>query len=215
MDCKYKYFTREAAFQAEPEIVLQALRAFAADWLDDWKVSETLDGIEARIHSGYRFATATFRVEPAPGGSRVAVKMQVERATSLGLMMFDPGGYFSGQIRKWLEALPWWIQQQQAVENQSMNQDGKPASAGSQIPKPKRESDLGKRLIAASVAVVLFAYAIVAIAGLITGELFISDNHGGITLHGLWARFVSAIVLVIIGWVGRRLWKLRKRKQGA
>jgi len=214
VDWKYKYFTQEAAFQAEPEIVLKALRAFAADWLDDWKVSETPDGIEARIHSGYRFATATFRVEPAPGGARVAVKMQVERATSLGLMMFDIGGYFSGQIRKWLEALPWWIQQQQAVESQSAGQDTKPVPAGPPIPKPKCEPDRGKRLIAVSVAVILFAYAIVGVMGLITGELYISDNHGGITLHGLKARILSAIMLVIFGAIALRLWKLRKRKQG-
>ena len=184
MDWKYEYFNDEVTFQAEPEIVLKALRAFAADWLDDWKVSDTPDGIEARSQSGYRFATATFRVEPAPGCARVAVKMQVERANSLGLMMFDNGGYYSGLIRKWLQALPWWVQQQQAVASQSKGQDGKAAPTGPPIPKPIREPDRRKGCIAISVFIILSIYAIVAFLGLLTGGLYIPASNGGINIHG-------------------------------
>jgi hypothetical protein len=214
MSWKYKYFNGEVAFQAEPEIVLKALRAFATEWLDDWKVSDTPDGIEARSQSGYRFATAIFRVEPETGGTKVTVKMQVERANSLGLMMFDIGGYFSGLIGNWLQALPWWVQQQ-AMTSQSKVQDGNATPTTPPIPKPIRGPDRRKGCITISVFILLSVLAIVAIVGLLTGDLNLPGDNGGITIHGRWARLLSAIILALLSWVVLRLRKLKKLRQAS
>src|SRR5579859_6063684 len=116
MDWKHKHFAQEAFFEAEPDIVNDALRAFARAWLADWAVAETPDGLEATGRSGLHAATATFRIEPAPVGTKVTVTLLVERASrTMGFMLFDVGGFYNGQLRKWLQALPWWVQQRQTA----------------------------------------------------------------------------------------------------
>jgi hypothetical protein len=44
MDYKCKHFTEKAGFQADRNTVVDAVRAFAADWLGDWKPSESAGG---------------------------------------------------------------------------------------------------------------------------------------------------------------------------
>lgn len=213
MDWKYKYFKQEAVFQAETGIVREALHAFAKDWLNDWKVSETWDGLEAKSPPGFRSGTAKFRIEPALGGTKVAIEMQVQRAASLGLMVFDFGGYYDGQIRKWLQALPWWIQQKQAAATQSAGQHGKSVPAGPPIPKPERHTDRLMGCVTILIVIVGSMYAIVALAGLVTGNLYIPGNDGGFTIHGQGARILAASFLVLFSWIAVRLWNVRKRNR--
>ena len=89
MDWKYKHFTQEAVFQAEREPVVEAARAFAAEALAGWKISDTADGFEARGRSAGHETTAKVQIEPAPGGTKVAVTLLVERASALGFMLVD------------------------------------------------------------------------------------------------------------------------------
>jgi hypothetical protein len=168
MDWKYKHFAQEAVFQAEPEIVYGAVRDFAADWLADWKLSETPDGLEARGRSAGHIATAKFRIEPTAGGTKVAVALQVERASSLGFMLVDVGGYYNGQIYKWLQALPWWVQQRLIAATQAERQPGQTAPTEPPMPKPSRGADLLAGCVVIFILLGFGVYFIAALVGLLT-----------------------------------------------
>ena len=57
-------------------------------------------------------AIANFRIQPAGNGTKVELNLLVERAGPTGFMLFDVGGYYSIQIRKWLDGIQWAIHQQ-------------------------------------------------------------------------------------------------------
>ncbi len=105
MDWKYKHFHQEAVFDASRERVLDATRNATSHSLDGWHIANRSDGFIARGHSAAHAATATFHVEPVSGGMKVAVELLVERASPMGFMLIDIGGYYNGQIRKWLSAI--------------------------------------------------------------------------------------------------------------
>jgi hypothetical protein len=219
MDWKYKHFTQEAVFHAEPEIVRQAVIAFATDWLADWKVSETSEGIEARGYSGLHLATARFRVERAAEGTKLIVEMQVQRASGRGFMLVDIGGFYNGKIRQWLGALPWWIHQKEAEATRSEGQTVVELPGKPQIPKM---SPALHQLLGCSVIGILLVFAlwfcwnlIAAIIGLVTGNLDLPGRGGDLVLHGLWARIVSALILLLFGWIAFRIWKPKKRNRGS
>jgi hypothetical protein len=73
MNWKYKDFKEEAVYQAEPGIVREAFLAFAKDWLDDWKLSESADGFEAKGRSAGHEAIAKFRIEPRQGAQKFSL----------------------------------------------------------------------------------------------------------------------------------------------
>jgi hypothetical protein len=207
MSWKYQQFAQEAVFQAEREIVCQAVRAFAGDWLADWKVSETPDGLEARGYSAGHLATARFRIESGAVGTKVAVELQVERASPLGFMLVDVGGYYNGQIRKWLQALPWWVQQKQ-----TQGQAGEAVPAGPPMAKPSPGPNLFMGCVLLFVVLGVCVYAIAALVGLLTGNLYIPGRgSGGTVVHGMWARILSAIILLFLGWIALRIWKPKRR----
>ena len=108
MDWKDKHFHQEMVFQAPRETVLEAARAFAGESLG-WQIADTADGFEARGYSAAHQATARFRIAPASRGTKVQVELLVERASPLGFMLFDVGGYYNRQIRKWLEGIQWHV----------------------------------------------------------------------------------------------------------
>lgn len=215
MDWKYRYFNQEALFQADPAIVHKALGAFAKEWLSDWDVEETPDGLEARSRSAFRKATGRFRIDPAPGGTKVAVRLQVDRAVSLGLMVFDFGHYFDSLTRKWLKGLSWWIQQEQSAADHTEGPSGKAKPDVPPIPKPDPPSDRLMGWVTLLVVLVTSAYAIIALVGLVTGNLYVPGSEGGATIHQLWARILGAIYLVFFVWMIQRLWKVKKRSRGA
>jgi hypothetical protein len=216
MDWKYKHFAQEAIFQAEREVVYDAVRALAGDWLAGWKVSETSDGLEARGRSAGHVAIANFRFEPAAGGTRVAVALQVERASPLGFMLADIGGYYDRQIRKWLQALPWWVQQRQATATPSEGQPDRAVPAAPRIPKPSRGADFFVVCVIFFLTVFICVYTISAIVGLLTGNLYLAARGGGGgMIHGLGARILSATILVLFGWIAFRIWKPKRRNRGS
>ena len=219
MDWKYKHFTQEADFQTEPEIVLEAVRAFAKDWLGDWKVSETSDGIEAHGYSGLHMATAMFHISPTAGGAKVTVEMQVQRASGRGFMLVDIGGFYKGKISNWLLALPWWVHQKQAEATHS---EGQPlAELPGKPPVPQMSPGLNRFLGCGVIAIVIiFALWVVinfisAIVGLVTGNLYLIGRGGELVLHGRWARIVSALILLFFGWIAFRIWKPKDRNRGS
>lgn len=219
MDWKYKHFTQDADFQAEPDIVLEAVRAFAKDWLGDWKVSETSDGIEAHGYSGLHMATAMFHIAPTARGAKVTVEMRVQRASGRGFMLVDIGGFYNGKIRKWVQALPWWVHQKEAEATQS---GGQPlAELPGKPPVPKMSPGLNRLLGCGVIAIIIiFALWVIvnfisAIIGLMTGNLYLIGRGGELVLHGRWARIVSALILLFFGWIAFRICKPKKRDQGS
>jgi hypothetical protein len=59
----------------------------------------------------------------------------------------------------------------------------------------------------------LLMYLLFAVIGLVTGTLFIPGRGNGITLHGLWARIVSGLILLGFAWVMVLVFRFRKRNQ--
>jgi len=61
---------------------------------------------------------------------------------------------------------------------------------------------------------VILLFGLSAIVGLITGEIFLPDKRGGGgTLHGVTARIVSLIILVVCTFILRTLWKAKRRSR--
>jgi hypothetical protein len=208
MDWKNKRFDGEAIFQVQRDLVLEAARSFAAESLAGWQITDAADGFEARGHSGSHAATAKFRVEPAPFGTKVAVTLLVERAGSLGFMLFDVGGYYDGQIRKWMEGIQRHLHQELTSEaGQESSEQARQA-----IPKVAGTRPLYVGCMVALLVLPVFIYFISAVVGLLTGNLYLVGRRGG-TIHGPLARIMSGIfltiaVLIVLG-------VLKARKKGA
>jgi hypothetical protein len=192
MDWKYKQFNSERTFQAPRYEVFEAARAFVAESLR-WQIAETADGFEARGYSFFHAATAKFRIEPAAGGTKVALELVVERASALGFMLFDVGGYYNIQIRKWFDSIQWCLRQrltsgQDASENPVVLQANKPTAYifnGCLV------------FICVTFTLYLVFILITAVIGLLTGHLYTLGRGRGTSLHGAWARIVSAIILIL------------------
>lgn len=207
MDWKNKRFAREAVFQAQRDLVFEAARSFAAESLVGWGIADTADGFEARGYSASHAATAKFRIELAPFGTKVTVTLLVARASPLGFMLFDIGGYYDGQIRKWMEGIQWRL-------HQSLTSATQPSTAEPEkqaMPKATWAGSLFTVCIAASLLLLIFIYFITAVIGFLTGHLYFVGRSGGSTIHGLWARIMSGIILLIFTLVGLRILKMRKK----
>ena len=116
MDWKYKHFHQARVFPAPRDLVTEAARTFMAESLG-WQVTNTPDGFTAQGYSFSHRGIANLHIQSAAGGAssesgtRVAVELLVERAGWRGYMLFDAGGYYNIQIRKWLDGIQWSIHQ--------------------------------------------------------------------------------------------------------
>ncbi len=99
MDWKYKHFIQQAVFKSSPSSLLEAARAVAVKWAG--AMEDTSDGFVARGSIALHNSIATFRITPVPEGTRLAVELLVERASTWGYALFDVGEYYNGQIDKW------------------------------------------------------------------------------------------------------------------
>ena len=206
MDWKNKRFDREAVFQAQRDLVLEAARSFAAESLVGWQITETADGFEARGHSASHAATAEFRVEPAPFGTKVAVTLLVERAGPLGFMLFDIGGYYDGQLRKWLESIQWGLQQRlTSATGHVSSEHGRQAT-----PEATGTRPLYIGCIVALFVLPILLFCTSAFIGLLTGRLYLLGRRGE-TIGGPWARIFSGIILIVVALIVLRMLKVRKR----
>jgi len=207
MDWKNKRFGREAVFEAQRELVFEAARSFAAESLVGWQITDTADGFTARGHSASHATTAEFRIEPAPFGTKVAVTLLVERAGSLGFMLFDVGGYYDGQLRKWLEGIQWHLHQRLAPATRLESAEQRKQA----IPKATLAGPLSVGCVAAFFLLPIFLFGTFAVTGLLTGNLYLVGRRGGSTIHGPWARIISGIILTIAVLIVLRILKLRKK----
>src|ERR1700694_2245810 len=108
MDWKYKHFHQERVFSAPRDLVFEAARAFMAESLG-WQITDTPDGFTAEGYSFSHRAIADLQIQTAGAGTKVAFELLIERAGWRGFMLFDVGGYYNIQIRKWLCALQGWV----------------------------------------------------------------------------------------------------------
>jgi hypothetical protein len=110
MDWKYKHFYQERVFPAPRGDVLEAARTFMGESLG-WQVADTPQGLTAKGYSFSHGAIANLRIQPAGSATKVAIELLVERAGFRGFMLFDVGGYYNIQIRKWLDGIQWSLHQ--------------------------------------------------------------------------------------------------------
>ncbi len=103
MDWQSEHFKQEAVFSASRESVLEAARAVVAESLG--QVENIADGFVAHGRSAGHAVTATFRIEAARDGTQVVVELLVARAGGRYFMLFDVGGYYNGQLRRWLSGI--------------------------------------------------------------------------------------------------------------
>ena len=203
MDWKYKHFHQERFFPAPRDVVTEAACTFMAESLG-WQVTDTPDGLTAEGYSFTHRAIANLHIQSATGGAssetgtRVAIELLVERAGWRGFMLFDVGGYYNIQVRKWLDGIQWALHQKlTGSHDESTNPlvlaQNKPAACifnGCLV------------FIVVTFALYFLVTFISAVVGLITGNLFLV-GRGSLTVHGIWARILSALILmfgVFLGW---------------
>jgi hypothetical protein len=205
MDWKYKHFQQERTFAAPRDVVFDAARKFMSESLG-WKIQETAEGFAAEGYSFYDAATANFRFAPNGQDTRVVVDLKVARAGGAGFMLFDVGGYYSIQIRKWLDGV-------QATIHQKLtsSEDG---SAVMPAPANKTAACMFNGCLA-FIVVVFGLWVIVtficAVVGLITGTLYLWGRSGTVVVHGLAGRLLSAGILLFGAFV---VWQVKRKAVG-
>src|SRR5207249_9783779 len=146
-------------------------------------------------------AIAHLQFQAAAGGTSVAIELLVERAGWRGYMLFDVGGYYSVQIRKWLDGIQWSLHQKlTGTHDESANPlvlaENKPAAYifnGCLV------------FIVVTFALYFLVTFISAVVGLLTGHLFLL-GRGSLIIHGIWGRIVSAAILVFGAFI---VWRIK------
>jgi len=204
MDWKYKHFHQERTFQASRDDVEEAARRFMAESLG-WKITETTDGFSAEGYSFSHNAIAACSFQTVADGTRVAIELRVERAGVSGFMLFDVGGYYSIQIRKWLDGTQWFIHQKLSGADEP--------SANPHIPPQNKATACLFNGCLVFIVVMFGLWALVtvisALWGLATGNLYLWGRGGTIVIHGVLARIVAGVILAIAAWV---LWRIMKKR---
>ena len=202
MDWKYKHFRQERIFQSPREEVLDAARAYLTESLG-WTIKDTLNGFTAEGFSFFHAAIADFQIKSLAEGTSVAVELRVERAGGAVFMLFDAGGYYSIQIRKWLEGIQWRIHRNVT--------GGDPSAANPHVPDASKTTARLFNGLLGFIVVMFALWALVtvisAVVGLITGNLYLWGRGGTHVIHGLLARIVSAAILLAGVWIG---WKIKR-----
>ena len=167
-----------------------------------WQVTDTPDGITAQGQSFSHRAIANLLIQSAGDGTKVVVELLVERAGWRGFMLFDVGGYYDIQVRKWLDGIQWAIHQKLTG-----NQDTSPNPLVLAANKPAAYIFNGCLVfIVVTFALYFIATFISALVGLFTGHLFLL-GRGSLTIQGLWARILSVLILIFGTFLALRIKK--------
>ena len=202
MDWRYAHFQLQQVFSEPRDAVRAAARGYMVETLG-WDVADTSEGFEAKGMSFMRAATARFRFTEASAGTVVTVELQVERASSLGFMLFDIGGYYAGQARIWL--------------------DGIGDSLAGKGPSPASQRRAAHAHLFDTVVLVLIAilalgfvlnFVVFPVIGLFTGVLyFVGRGSSSGAIHGPWARGLSVALLLFDAFLVYRIqtWSAQRR----
>ena len=203
MDWKHKHFHQQRTFAAERAAVMEAARRFVTGTLG-WEVSETADGFTAQGSSFSHRAIANYHIQTVAGGTSVTIELLVERAGYAGFMLFDVGGYYSIQIRHWLNGIQWELHQESTgTRDESQN----PIVVANK--KPAARVFNGCLLFIVVMFGLWFLVTLIcAVIGLITGTLYLWGRGGTLVLHGTLARIISVIILLVAVFIA---WRLRKK----
>src|SRR2546430_4676068 len=204
MDWKYKHFHQERVFPAPRDLVFESARAFMGESLG-WQITNTPDGFTAQGYSFSHQAIANLHIQSAADGTNVAVELLVERAGWRGFMLFDVGGYYNIQIRKWLDGVQWSLHQKlTGSDDESTNPLVLAAN------KPAAYIFNGCLVfICVMFALYFLVTFICAVVGLITGNLYLLGRGETLVIHGTLARIVSALILMLGAFVG---WRIKSSK---
>jgi hypothetical protein len=203
MDFKYKHFRQQRLYPAPPEEVFDRARAVIVESVG-WNVgNETSDGFTAAGTSFGHAGIADVRIRSSAGGTIVDVQLRVERAGFSGSMLFDVGGYYNIQLRKWLDAIQVSLHQQAtgqapttAAPLQSRNKATACAFNGCLI------------FIAITFGIYFLVTFICAVIGLATGNLLLIGRGGDLRVHGIAGRAISAAILLFGVWI---VWRILKK----
>jgi len=207
MDWKYKHFHQARDFAATADAVDVAARTFFIEQLG-WQISDSADGFVARGYSFAHQAIADVHRQSMTDGTRVTIELKVQRASALGFMLFDVGGYYSIQMRTWLDGIEWSIGQ---ALNPGKNISPNPLVL--QANKPSAHIFNGCLVfIAVMFGLWIVITLICAVVGLATGNLLLIGRSGSSTIHGTAARVISALILVVAAFVVWRINKPRRQR---
>ena len=209
MDWKYKHFHQERVFPGTRDVVLDAARTFMAESLG-WQITNTPEGFSAQGYSFSHPAIANLRIQSAAdgasseSGTRVAVELLVERAGWRGFMLLDVGGYYNIQIRKWLDGVQWALHQKLTG---SHDESTNPLVLAAN--KPSAYIFNGCLVfIVVTFALYFLVTFISALVGILTGHLFLL-GRGSLIIHGVWARILSALILMFGAFL---VWRIRRKQ---
>ena len=204
MDWKYKHFHQERVFPAPCDVVTEAARMFMHESLG-WQITETPDGLTAEGVSFSHKAIAHLHFQSAGDGTRVAIELLVERAGWRGYMLFDVGGYYNIQIRKWLDGVQWSIHQKlTGTRDESTN----PLVLAEKKPAAYIFNGCLMFIVAMFGLYFLITF-ICAVVGLITGTLYLWGRGGTLVIHGTLARIVSGLILLCGAFV---VWRVKRKR---
>src|SRR5882724_13171793 len=210
MDWKYKHFYQERVFSAPRDLVTEAARTFMSESLG-WQITDTPDGFTAQGYSFSHRAIANLHIQSAVGGTssesgtKVAVELLVERAGWRGYMLFDVGGYYNIQIRKWLDGVQWSIHQKlTGTRDESTN----PLVLAEKKPAAYIFNGCLMFIVAMFGLYFLITF-ICAVVGLITGTLYLWGRGGTLVIHGTLARIVSGLILLCGAFV---VWRVKRKR---
>ena len=201
MDWKYKHFHQERIFPASRPDVMEAARAFMAESLG-WQVTETPDGFTAEGYSFSHRAIANLHFQTVASGTRVTIELLVERAGWRGFMLFDVGGYYNIQVRKWLDGIQWSLHQKLTGSHDE--------SANPLVLAQNKPAAYIFNGVLVFIVVTFGLYFLVtfisALVGLLTGNLFLLGRHS-LTIHGTLARILSALILIFGAFI---VWRIKR-----
>jgi hypothetical protein len=205
MDWKYKHFHLERIYPAAGDEVLEAARAFMSESLG-WEATSTADGLTAQGYSFAHHSIAKLQIQPTAGGTNVTIELLVERASPLGYMLVDVGGYYNIQIRKWLDGIQWKLHQKLTG---SHDESTNPLV----LAQNKTSAYIFNGclvFIVVMFGIYLLVTLISAVVGLLTGTLFLVGRGGTLTLHGSLARILSALILILGAFLA---WRIKRKPQ--
>ena len=205
LDWKFKHFRQQRIYAGDRNLVFEAARSYLTNSLG-WKVTESANGLNAQGYSFSHAAQASLKIETTGDGNRMTVDLAVERAGPTGFMLFDVGGYYNIQIRKWLDGIQWAIHQQLST-----------ASSEQRIPHVPTHNRFSACLfngllgfIAISFGLYFLIQFISALVGEFTGTLYLMGKGKTLVLHCAVARIVSSLILALGLFV---IWQLKHKKR--
>jgi hypothetical protein len=134
----------------------------------------------------------------------VAVELLVERAGWRGFMLFDVGGYYNIQIRKWLDGVQWSLHQKLTG---SHDESTNPLVVAQKKPAACIFNGCLMFIVVMFAIYVLVTF-ICAVVGLITGNLYLLGRGGTLAIHGIWGRIVSALILMFGAFIA---WRIKRK----